>query len=178
MFPESITNHHLHILDYIPKITTSFSEKCAEIPLLLVSIFFKICYNEFIRGALFLWTHIFLSESGRHWIGRAFQLDLILVFPEGWQSEADYRLFIIQWYRNLFQQPHLFICNFRNKGMVLYINKIYGFQDFKAAEFHTILFIEPSWEHPCLAGNRKRQFIFSFDIHVHGKIWFRFSLFK
>ena len=54
-----------------------------KIPLSSVSPFFLVCYNAFIRGALFLWTHIFLSESGRHWIGRAFQLDLILFFTEG-----------------------------------------------------------------------------------------------
>ena len=36
------------------------------------------------------------------------------------------------------------VCNLRDKDMVLYVNKIDAFQDFKTVEFHAIPFIKPS----------------------------------
>lgn len=54
MLPESIANPHLHISDCFKTFNPSFTLKMRRIPLLPVSPFFKLCYNAFIRGALFL----------------------------------------------------------------------------------------------------------------------------
>ena len=43
-----------------------------------------------------------------------------------------------------FQQLHLLVCDLRDKDMVLYVNKIDAFQNFKTVEFHAIPFIKPS----------------------------------
>ena len=62
MLPESIANPHLHILDHIPTLTTSFYWKMRRIPLLSVSPFLKYVIMH-LSEVRYSSEHIYFYQS-------------------------------------------------------------------------------------------------------------------